>query len=314
MPIVTRTNKVSAVKGKPAPPQAILRGDMVRALPMLPTEKSRPIDDINRYIGLLHGEPGVGKTTLLMQEEDTFLISFDRDEDLEIYQEYVGTWHEFSQWVDSLEAAAKRGQLPYKRIVIDGIDIGYKKAQAFTEDKHKVEDVSDMEWGKGFSQLNKRFSTTMEKLFNLTSPEVGCGVWFISHSNEREVKMADGSKLIRVFPQMSKGCERVIMGRAHFVFYYRRIGGQDRVITVRGNTELFAKCNADYRFLTPANEKIFEVPAGNGPDEAWQNLLLAFNNQQTTTHVPRASVTAKLLTQQKAAAGRNGGHPFGKRK
>lgn len=310
MALVTRTNRVSEVKGKPAPARRPTAVDIPYG--ELPTEKSEPIDNLNQYIGFMHGEPGIGKTSALMQEEDTLLLSFDRPEDLSIYQRYCPDWPSFEGYCNSLARDAAKGTLRFKRVLVDGVDIGYKHCQQTTETKLDIEDVSDAEYGKGFNQVNKRFGNTMALLYGLTHPDIGCGIWSISHSTESQIKQKDGTIKTFVKPYMSAGCGRMILGRAHFAFYYRRVRKQERVLMIRGSAEFFAKCNADYRFLTPKGEKIFEIPAGNSPAETWQYILDGFNNKLTRTHVQPAG-GASALVRKPTQDGRNGGIPLRKR-
>ena len=50
------------------------------------------------------------------------------------------------------------------------------------------------------------------------------------------------------------------------------------------NEEIIAGTRLSNNFLTPAGEKIYQIPMGENEQEAYNNLILAFNNKQTKTY------------------------------
>lgn len=302
MAIVTRSNKVSLppapAGGKAAPIKLVKAAAAAKAPPLLPlpTTLSEVVHDLNAYSVLVHGEPGIGKTSTAMQAfTNTLLITFDPPQkSMAILQVYCPDWVTFKRYIDSLlaEAAAKGSSFPYKRIVVDGIDKAHRLCQIYTEKILGVKDVADADWGKGFGSLDKNFTEQIRRLLSLSPQPWDCGAWFISHSVWREVETRKkGPKINKLVPLMKGGADREITGLVDCIFAYQYLDKR-HIMVVRGDERTYAKCRIDGHFLTPKKERIVEVPMGDSAQEGWNNLLRAFNNQQTFTHVSQGGTAA----------------------
>ena len=243
----------------------------------LPTEPSVRSNDINDYHILIHGEKKIGKTTIAAVEPGTFSLTFDPvRKGLEIMQRHMPDWATFAAYLDILEARAKEGKFPYKRLVIDGADIWYRKCQAWAEKKLVVGHISEEKWGRGWDLLKETFTDAVVRIMNLP-----CGVWFISHSAWREVETRDANvKIEKLVPLMKQGGEEILNGRVDAWFAYD-YAGSERVMYIRGNERIGAGCAIKGHFETPKGRQVREIPMGDSEEEAYENLLKAFHNKQT---------------------------------
>lgn len=241
----------------------------------LPEEASVPTTDVNEFHFLIHGEKKIGKTTFCTVEGDVLLLTFDPlQKALAIKQAYCPDWATFEGYLKLLEARAKNGNYPYRRVVIDGADIWYRCCQTAVEKKLVVDHVSEEGWGRGWDMLKQQATSAVVRLMNLPG-----GCWFISHSVWREVETRDGRKIEKLLPLMKGGAEEILVGRVDGWFAYD-YSGRDRILVVRGDESTGAGNRCKGRFMTPDGRPVVEIPMGSSEEDGYRNFLSAFNNQQ----------------------------------
>jgi hypothetical protein len=239
----------------------------------LPTKPDEPVHDINAYSFLFHGEKKIGKTTLLMEEPGTLLLTFDpKQKSLGIMQRYCPNWATFEEYLKLLESS--RASYPYKRVVIDGIDIWYRSCQQKICKDLGISHPSEEGFGKAWDRLKETFATAVDRLLALPG-----GCWFISHSDWREIKTRDGSKITKLVPLVKAGGEEILVGRVDGWFAYV-YDGPERWLIIRGDESTGAGHRIRGHFETPDGRQVVEIPMGNNETEAWANLQAAFDNQQ----------------------------------
>lgn len=274
--------------------------ELVSAVPtyVLPTTPSEPIDDINAYHGVITGEPGIGKTTLGMQQPGVFLISFDPlAKSLRVLQEHCADWPKFVSVLTALEAAQSAGNFPYTRLIIDGVDLWYRSCQKFVCKQRGIEHPQDEKWGKAWDALAQTFIDATDRLLRFQ-----CGTWFICHAKYKELEKRDGTTEEKLRPLMPARAEEIIVGKCNFMLniHYR---GKVRIGTIRGSEDIAAKFNIDAHGYTPDGRQITEIVMGDeSPEQAWTNFLAAYNNEQTY-----ATYEEFLQQQQQSQPSNNGG-------
>jgi hypothetical protein len=243
----------------------------------LPIQRSVPSDSLSDYFILIHGEKKIGKTTLSTVEPGVFLMTWDPfQKALAILQAYMPDWGTFMKYLEALEAAAKAGKYPYKRVVIDGCDIWYRACQTWVCKKLVIDHPNDEGFGKGWDLLKETFANAVDRLMALPG-----GCWFISHSHWRELETRQKNvKIEKLLPQMKGGAEEILVGRVDGWFAYD-YWGEERCLIVRGDERTGAGNRIKGHFMTPDNRPVSEVPMGENEEEAWANLNAAFNNEQT---------------------------------
>lgn len=244
----------------------------------LPLKASKAVHDLSAYHLLFHGEKKIGKTTLTTTEDDVFLLTFDPlQKSYEIKQRHCPDWKHFMAYLAALEEAAESGDYPYKRVVLDAADIWYRACQDWVEKKLAVPHVSDAEWGKGWDLLKQTFSRAVDRLLALPG-----GCWFVSHSAWVEIKTRRGEKVSKLQPNLKAAAEEILVGKIDGWFAYD-YDGEERVLIIRGDESTGAGCRIRGHFLTPKGRKVREIPMGNSEEEAFENLVKAFKNEQTFT-------------------------------
>lgn len=153
----------------------------------LPTAKTPPTLAPETAKVLLYGPGKFGKSTLASQidpEHTLFLATEAGLGGLEVFAQPIGSWEDFRK--AGAELAERKH--PFTTLVIDTIDVLHKMCSDFVCASLGIKHPSDLEYGKGWAAVNDEFQLRIGKLCAL-----GYGVWFISHSTQKEIKSRVGS-------------------------------------------------------------------------------------------------------------------------
>lgn len=248
----------------------------------LPTEPSVISDDLNDYSFLIHGEKKIGKTTLATAEPGVLVLSFDPlRPGLEIMQVHCPDWAHLKTYVSKLEAAAK-GKFPYKRLVLDRVDLAYIACTKWVCKERGIDHPSDEGYARAWHALRDEFLSVILRLLRLP-----CGTWFICHSEWKEQKSKTGVTTFKLVPDLAGRAEEILNGLVDGWFAYD-YEGPKRILYLLGDATIGAGHALDTHFLTPEGERVREVEMGSSPKEAWQAFLAAFNNKQRHTTLAEA--------------------------
>lgn len=250
----------------------------------LPTEYAEPVNDINEFSFLVHGEKKIGKTTLANCGGRTLFIQFDPMQKayrrLEIR---CRTWRTFLGIMKQLERALKRANFPYDRVCIDGADMWFRACQRFVCEKLVIDHPGDEGWGRGWDTLRTEFTSGVDRMLDLLSR---CSVWFLCHSSWKEVDLREGGTGNRLLPRLTGIAEEVLNGKvdAWFAMDYAKKG--KRIMVIQGD----AMTGAGHRISCPDDghphfckhdrvTPLRRIPMGTSPQEGYANLIAAFNNK-----------------------------------
>ena len=195
----------------------------------------------------------------------------------------INNWSKYISALKQLEDLAKKGALPYDRVVIDRIDVLYHYAMTHACDKLAIQHPGDEGYGKGWDAVRKTFTDGMDRFLALP-----CGRWFLCHSAWKEVETREGGTIQKLLPILPKQAEEVVNGKvdAWCAYTYK---GNKRILIVRGDERTGAGNRMDEEgfehFVTPDGGKVVEIPMGDSPSEGYANLVKAFKNEQAFTHV-----------------------------
>lgn len=246
----------------------------------LPTEYEEPVDDLNAYSFLLHGEKKIGKTTLANQGGRVLFLQCDPPQKAYRRMEiHCPNWRTFKAALHKLKAAADRkGKFPYDRVVVDGADTWYNQCLNYACEKLAIDHPEDEAYGKGWNAVRREFQDAVDALLALP-----CGIWFIAHSSWKEVKLRDRSKAERLLPKLSGQAEEILNGKVDGWFAYDYDEKGNRVLVIQGDEITGAGHRLDEqgseRFRTPEGVAVREIAMGNSPQEAYENFVAAFNNE-----------------------------------
>lgn len=279
MPLVKSSNKRPMAT---APPTVVL-----------PTEYIEPVTDFNDMKVLIHGEKKIGKTTLAQRLDDdgkVLFLQFDPPQSSyrRIEENFVAQpWSRFLAYVSALESAAKTKKLPYRRVVVDGVAAWYKKCMDAVCTRMAIQHPADEGYGKGWDAVKTEFTKCVDRMLALP-----CGVWFLAHSVWKEVETRDAEKVEKLVPLLSGSCEELLNGKVDGWFAYDYVGKR-RVLFVQGNERIGAGHRMHdpesgahhFRVGGPEGPPVEEIDMGTSPREGYDNLLLAFANEQSYANI-----------------------------
>lgn len=273
---------------------AIVKKKTITTLDLsLPTEKSVPEVDIAVYTNLIFGKKKIGKTTLTSHFPEAFHFMFEPgSKALSIYDRMVPTWEHFLGYIALLE----EGNHKFKNAIIDTGAIAYDRCLEFICKKDGINHPSDK---KDYGATWKKVSQEFERAhFRIISS--GLGLIVIAHEKTEEIETRSGDKFDQIVPALSKQADEYYAGTIDNIFYYHFVGGQ-RFLTIRGDEFIVAGTRCEKNFLNQDGEQIYKIPMGTSSEEAYNNLVAAFNNKQVKTYKPlterkeeETKVTVKL--------------------
>lgn len=180
----------------------------------LPTTKTKPKTGLEEYTICLYGEPKIGKSTFASQfEKPLFLATEAGLNSLECYQIPIASWEDFLEACKVL-ATSKND---FKTIVIDTVDNLAKFCSDYICRKNNILHESDLEWGKGWSQVKNEFLRVLTKLSLLPY-----GLVMISHSQTVEIKSRT-QKINKVVPTLSNSFREVVLGMSDIILLAHNI-------------------------------------------------------------------------------------------
>lgn len=240
----------------------------------LPTEYEMPDVNLRDFSLLIHGEKKIGKTTLAMQGGRVLVLQFDPSQ--RCYKRLEVVLHSWQEFLAVLKKLEKAPANMYDRIVIDGTEIWYGMCQKFVCENLGIEHPGDEDFGKGWQALRDAFTTAVTRTLHLPY-----GVWFLAHSQWKEVKNRHGKKTDKLVPRLPSQAEEVLNGRVDGWFAYDYEAG-DRVLILMGDEMTGAGHRMDSadaaHFRSKAGNRIRYIKVGNSPQEAYARLESAFNN------------------------------------
>jgi hypothetical protein len=176
---------------------------------VLPEKKSKPLLELGKYIILCYGDPKVGKSTFCSQMPDPLFIATEEGlHALEVFQAPVTTWEEIIKVLSELHSSDR-----FQTVVIDTIDNAYQMCQDYICKKHEIKHPQDLDWGKGWSLVNKEFQRVMVKL-----TREGRGIVFVSHAQHITIKTRT-SEITKAVPTLPNSARRFILGISDIIFY-----------------------------------------------------------------------------------------------
>lgn len=254
----------------------------------LPDEKSEVAQSLEEFNWLIYGPKGIGKTSLGSRFLDSFTLACEPGgKALSSYQRPCPNWMHFRKYGDLLTESDGK----FKTLVIDTVQNAYNMCMDWTCQKNGFDHPGDEGYGKGWKKVSSEFEKQMIKAMSNNM-----GMVALAHDKDEEVETKSGRKFMKMKPQMTGQCESYFAGPIDIVGYYH-YDGAERFLQIRGTDYVEAKCRPEDNFLTTSGEPVFKIPMGNTPDEAYENIVKAFNNEQEDSYAPEGlSVTKRKST------------------
>jgi len=263
----------------------------------LPDEPNEPSSSISDYSILLYGAKKIGKTSLAARFPDAFFLATEPGtKALRVFTRPVRTWKDFDGYIKLLE----KKKHDFKTIVVDTIDNLYEYAFSHVCQKHMIKHPNEQnDYGATWKEITELFKNGVTRLLNLPrSP----GVIFVSHDTEKEIELRSGDKIDRVQPTMAKQAMSIVEAVVDVIVNYH-YDGKRRFIRLDGAQDIVAGCRIEEHFIREGGEprvggdRIVSIPMGDTAQEAYDNFIKAFNNEQETVdpeHPPKEKKKLKI--------------------
>lgn len=261
----------------------------------LPTEENVPSSSLSDYSILLYGAKKIGKTSVAARFPGAFFLSTEPGtKALRVYSRPVTTWAEYEGYLKLL----KGGKHEFKTVVVDTIDLLYEMAFSHVCKKKCIAHPNEEnDFGATWKEITEKFKSGVMGLLNIPN----LGVIFISHDVEKEIELRDGTKLDRVQPTMARQAMSVVEAVVDVImnYHYTKSG---RYIRLDGSHDTVAGCRIEEHFIRKggkprmAGDRIKSISMGLTAQEAYDNLMSAFNNEQESVDpaVPKKIVVSTV--------------------
>lgn len=177
----------------------------------LPTAPQVEQQDMRKLYWLVYGPAGVGKSTFLASAKGVFFLTTDSGHKfIKSMHRPVKDWISFKKYVKMIV----NERPDYTAICLDNVDGIFKMCRKYICDKRGIEHQSDEKWGKAFDLTASEFELELMKLTALQQ----YGLFFVSHSNTRDIKTTFGEKTF-TDPTMPKQVYKIIVPIADIVAY-----------------------------------------------------------------------------------------------
>jgi hypothetical protein len=253
-------------------------------------ELSTPEQNLSDYSIWLYGAPKIGKTSLSSMFGDTYHLMFERGaKALRIRQSLIEYWPHFEAAIRKLQGIAA-----ISTITVDVLELAYSLCFSHMCKQMKITHPNDVEdFGKSWGMIRDEFLRVLMLLSN-----IGKGVIYVSHASLNKRKTLAGTEVRDVHPALTGKPLEFVEGAMDIIGYCHVRRGQ-RVIQIRQDDEIMAGCRLDENFRHSDGSPVVYIPMGSSKHEAYDNFMLAFNNQLPP---PEKKETKKLPRKLKKAS------------
>jgi len=134
------------------------------------------------------------------------------------------------------------------------------------------------DYGASWKEVQKEYHQ-----FHSRIAALGVVLIVIAHDTTEDFDTMDGKNRNMIVPHFSGWCMDFYKRWVDVIGYYFYLNNQ-RYLLIRGTDLVMAKCNTEEHFLTTSGEKVVCIPMGNSSEEAHENFIAAFNNQQENSY------------------------------
>lgn len=194
----------------------------------LPTEKSKPSENLEDKNILILGPPKIGKSSLIACFPSVlFLATEDGLGEIECFNSRIISWEEYLLKLTEL----KTQKHDFKNVAIDTTDNWYFLGRDFVMKKYNIEHPSDIEHGKGWDLLKDTLRSGM-----VEASKLGLGLIFISHSREIEIRKKGKELYTKVTYAIPEHARVMITGMVDIILYMTIENGR-RIIKTKPSEE-----------------------------------------------------------------------------
>lgn len=255
----------------------------------LPDEESEPPSNINDLGMVIYGQTGIGKSSLCRHFGKPFYFRFEPSSKwLKLRQTPVLThWNQANAYLRAAEENLKG----YTTFVLDTAGPCYDRCLEGVCERLGISHPGRVkDYGASWKEVQKEYH-----LFHSRIAALKVGLIIVAHDTTDDFDTMDGNKKNMIIPHFSGWCMDFYKRWVDVIGYYFFVGAE-RYLLIRGTDLVMAKCNTEDHFLTPNGDRVICIPMGDSSEEAYNNFMAAFNNQQEKTY-------AEILMQSGYIAG-----------
>lgn len=258
------------------PKLAPKRADNRMVVTSLPTKPIEPPTDLESYKICLFGTKGIGKTTLANSFKNAYTLICEaprRNLRINGYPNYAAgdpplNYERASQVINLFLKSA------YDLLIVDTADRLYELCQIHFRELHGIEHEGEIEYGKGWDKPRELF----EELLNRVAFS-NKGLIVISHVISKDrTNYVEDSVTQEVRPSLDKRPWAWVQTATDIVMCYDFVGN-DRVLTIRGNERVMARCGLKDNFIADDGDELNAFLMPNKPEEGYERLMQAFDNE-----------------------------------
>lgn len=249
----------------------------------LPSVPSEPAEKLIDYSFLIYGRKKIGKTSLIARFPSAIFFMFEPGTKAQKVYRVPKNQGCFIDWKD-VRGFCRTLQKQSHDFVTACFDPGnkaYDLCLKYVCEKTGISHPGKMkDYGASWKAVSTEFENIHAELANARLAFV-----VIAHEKTEEYEGDDGRTYLRTVPKFSGATEDFYEGVIDNIFHYHFIGSE-RFLQIRGTQSVIAGTRCEGRFMTVDGRPIYKIPMGYSPDEAWNNLQLAWENEQDRSFGP----------------------------
>jgi hypothetical protein len=227
---------------------------------------------------VLFGEKGVGKTSTAAQFPNAIvgmleprrrnlrirMVRLDRSESGKTL-----SWSHTKRFIEACIEDESVGT-----VVIDTVDRAYAKCLEEICHNKGIKDPGELnDYGATWREIKDEFESTLNSVLYAEK-----GLVLISHAHYREMELRSGNTMELLVPTCPPAAFNYLKAAADYAFYMGYHERQ-RALYLRGHEDLWCACGSSEHFMDPNGEPLNTILLGNSPEEAFETMVRAFNNE-----------------------------------
>ena len=218
------------------------------AIDIMNIEPSVISRDLRGKFVMLYSSPKAGKTTMACSFPNNLLLGMEHG-----WNAISGAmaiditkWSEFKQVLRQLKKPEAKEK--YDTITIDTVQIAYSLCEQYICAQHGVQSLSEVPWGKAYSDTQKEFENCLREITQL-----GYGLVLITHEEVRKEISDNDSEIEIVKPALNKRayevCNRLVDIIGYIQVEWNEDGTSERWLYTRRTPTVMA--GSRFKYLEP---------------------------------------------------------------
>jgi len=239
----------------------------------LPTEYSEVEDNMSNFSFFIYGHQKIGKTSLSTQFENPIHIMMEPGaKRYRVKKVEPKSWEEFEAYVNLLT----KEETEYKTVVIDTVDLLWEHCSQYVCKMAGVEMLKDIGFGDGYDRAGRKLRDALIRLHQQY------GLVCFSHAKDKQLKQVSQYRfdaLDYVHPSCGNRCFQVLSKWCDLTGHYYLGSDGNRYMRIAPSADMEAGNRVKGCFQYKDGSKVEDVPMGASEEEAYKNLLAAFQNK-----------------------------------